>query len=236
MKNCVLFCIITLFITISAEEKSKFSPSKLINRLYSKYAPVYEKYSGVLSKRRIEKKAYDPDTDKLLYTEKTILMRKNYFYEPPAVKALSYVVDGEKKDPDSYNSEETAPFYPVFGPKEKKNYKLVYKGEKIAEGKECYHFKVIPLKKGFRYFSGNVYITQKNERLLLQEGVASKMHWAVKEFYIRYIFEDLPGNIPALKKGKVRARVYVFLIRPDRRFVYNLEVLSNKPLKKKDAS
>ncbi len=232
MKSCALFCIIIFFITASAEEKSNFSPSKLIDRLYSKYAPAYEKYSGVLSRRRVETKAYNPDTDKLLYTEKTVLMRKNYFYKPPDVNVLSYIVDGEKKSPDSYNSEETAPFYPVFGPKGKKNYKLVYRGEKTVEEEACYHFTVDPLKKGFRYFSGNIYITQEDERLLLQEGVASKMHWAVKEFYIKYFFEDLPENIPALKKGKVKARVHVFLIRPDRRFVYELESFSNKSLKK----
>jgi len=53
----------------------------------------------------------------------------------------------------------------------------------------------------------------------------------MKEFSVKYLFEQVAGGY-CLKHGFVTARVHVFLIRPDRRHIYDVKGSDTKPIAK----
>ncbi|HSA34701.1 MAG TPA: hypothetical protein P5077_13330, partial [bacterium] len=75
------------------------------------------------------------------------------------------------------------------------------------------------------------YITADTNDLLMIEGKPAKTHWAMKEFSVKYLYEPVAGGY-CMKKGWFTARVHVFLVRPDRRHVYEVTGRETKPLVK----
>lgn len=227
--------VLTVFILFSflcfSEEKPIASEqsSDIIAKIRQKYAPVYKKYKGIETKRDFITKIYDPDNGKQTGTEHTIVLKQDYFYSVPTMKTIYYEKDGKKVDPSDYDTREVEPIFPVFDENSEKNYDLRIIGTSVVNGVNCHEIIVTPKKKSPRHFKGRILVAIDTLDIMMQEGSPSDIHWALKEFKIKYYFEHVNG-VPALKTGHVEARIYVFIIKPDRRYIYDITATENKPI------
>jgi len=203
----------------------------LVSKLRAKYAPIYKKYTGFETTRDFTTKTYDPETGELLSTARTVVRKKEYFYKEPDSTVISHEENGKKLDPGDYDTTEIEPFWPLFDDKSAEHYDFRVSGTATIEGRPCIMLEVTPKGNDYRHFKGNAYITTDTVELLMIEGRPTKTHWAMKEFSVKYLYEPVSGGY-CMKKGWFTARVYVFLVRPDRRHVYEVTGRETKPLVK----
>ena len=201
----------------------------LVTKLQAKYAPIYQKYAGFETTRDFTTKTYDPETGKLLSTARTVVRKKEYFYKEPDSTVISHEENGKKLDPDDYDTTEIEPFWPLFDDKSAEHYDFRVSGTATVEGRNCILLEVTPKKNDHRHFKGNAYITVDTTELLMIEGKPAKPHWAMKEFSVKYLYEPVGGGY-CMKRGWFTARVSVFLVRPDRRHVYEVSGSRTAPI------
>ncbi len=205
--------------------------SKIIDEIYKKYIPIYKKYSGVLSKRSVFIKKYDPKTGELKSTMNLLIVRKNYFYKAPDVKVLKFIKNGKVQNPNDYSTHETAPFFPIFDEKGRDRYVLKILKSVKCENSNCFKIQVRAKKKDFHILQGFVFVDKKSLEIKRVVGTPSDSHFAVKEFKVDYFFSSING-VPVLTHGRVVARIHVFIVMPDSRFFYAINSITNKPMKK----
>ncbi len=226
-----LFFLFIFFLSIPchAAAPSPEESEALITKIITKWAPVYAKYRGIETTRNFTTAVFDPETGRQTGSAKTTVRRRDYFYETPDITALAYEENNEKKEPGDCDTREIEPMFPVFDAESKKHYMLSVIDRVVFEGTDAWIIRVVPKKKNYRYFKGLVYVASDTLMPLRQVGTPAETHWAMKEFKIDYRFEQT-GELFALKTGYVEARVYVFLVRPDRRYVYELKGSNHTPI------
>lgn len=195
----------------------------LTDELVRKYSGFYQKYKGVESKRVVTAVSKDPDDGKVLKKFKATISRKDFFYKTPKLKALKYSENGKPGDLDDYDTREIEPFFPLFDKNSEKNYFFKKIGEKKVDGKDCIEYRVDAKKKTERHFTGLVYIDKDTKTLVKLKGTLAKRHWALKKYDFTFNYEDYKG-FPVIARGKVTARVKVFLIVSDNITDYDIKV------------
>ncbi len=229
-----MFCL-----PLAAEDGSDGLPdtTTVVAKLRAKYAPIYRQYAGFETTRDFTTKTYDPETKKLLFAEHTVVRKKEYFYKAPESTVIRYEKDGKPQDPDDYDTTEIDPFWPLFDDRSTEHYEFRVSGEYAPGSKDLLQkpalvLDVIPKKEDYRHFKGQAFIDPKTYDLLMIKGRPAKPHWAMKEFEVQYLYEQVAGGY-CLKKAWVTARVSLFLIRPDRIHVYEVTGSDTKPIPKK---
>ncbi len=232
VKRLLLLVLICLMLPLAAQEPGELpDTAALVAKLRAKYAPVYQKYAGIETTRDFTTQTYDPETKKLLSTAHTVVRKKEYFYKEPDSTVISHEENGKKLDPGDYDTTEIEPFWPLFDDKSAEHYDFRVSGTATIEKRPCIVLEVTPKGNDYRHFKGNAYITTDTNELLMIEGKPAKPHWAMKEFSVKYLYEPVGGGY-CMKRGWFTARVAVFLIRPDRRHVYEVKGSDSKPIPK----
>ncbi len=233
----LLLFTVVFFAPLPAQETDGLpDTTAFVAKLRAKYAPIYRKYAGFETTRDFTTKTYDPATGKLLSTEHTVVRKKEYFYKAPESTVLLYEKDGKKLDPDDYDTTEIAPFWPLFDDKSDEHYDFRVSGEYFPGSHSMLQrpaivLNVTPKKEDYRHFKGHAYVAPDTYELLMIEGGPAKPHWAMKDFSVKYLYESVAGGY-CLKKAWVSARVSLFLIRPDRRHIYEVTGSDTKPIPK----
>lgn len=204
-----------------------YGNSALIDRLYQKMVPIYEKYQGVLSIRDISAVSKDPENGEILKTFEAKIERKDHFYKKPDIKALKYKENGKKTKTSKYDTREIEPFYPLFDKNGKAHYDLKLVGNKTISGRKCVKIEVIPKSQTTRHFKGHIFVDPQKLEIVKMTGSPAKLHWAMLHFSFDYHFSSLEG-FPVLSHGTVKARVKVPLFVSDNITDYTLKVVSNR--------
>lgn len=227
----VTWVVLAVFLTNSAytSEINALQARQLIDQLYQKYSPMYNKYRGIESRRNIVMREYDPETNQLLKTVELTIFRRDFFYDKSESQVLNYRENGVEKDPQEFHQREGKPTVPVFDQNGRQNYTLSVDGVTAIKGKNCYKVHVLPLAAGMQYFSGYLYFTTDKLEHILTEGTVGELSFPLKELDIQ-VNHQLQGDYTAMTSGKFSVRVYIPLVQPDRRFVSEFQVLENKPI------
>ena len=234
-----IYAIIFIVVIISpvsllvSKEKS-ISPedsAKIINLIYKKYIPVYEKYDGILSTRDVILEELDPKNNKLINKSLIKIKRKDYFYKKPEITVLSYLKNDKKMESSDFKTRKEDPVSPVFDRNGKKNYKTSITGYKTINQKKCYIVEVIPRKKSSHFFLGTIYCRVDNNEIILVEGSVAKISFPLKEFKLSMKISH-SGDLPFMKYGKFILRLKIPLILPDRRYISVVKVVESKPINK----
>ncbi|HNW81506.1 MAG TPA: hypothetical protein PKG52_01325 [bacterium] len=220
MKSVVFLLVFISFFSVYAQTDT-------IGSMISKYSKIYESNNGILSLRTVKAVSKDPETGKELKRFEVTIERHDYFYKTPEIKALKYVENGVETETKKYDTREIEPFFPLFDKKAKENYKFEYAGKETAEGRNCLKINVIPQENTARHFKGVIFIDPEKLELVKLKGTLAKPHWAMKQYDFEFIYTNL-GGFPVLKKGKVTARVKVFMIISDNITDYEITPVSNK--------
>lgn len=204
-----------------------YAQSDTIDSMISKYSKVYESNKGILSLRNVKAVSKDPETGALLKRFEVTIERRDHFYKTPDIKALKYSENGAEAETKKYDTREIEPFFPLFDKNAKENYRFETAGNETVEGRNCMKFNVFPQKITARYFKGVIFIDPAKVELVKLKGTLAKPHWAMKQYDFEFIYTTLEG-FPVLKKGKVTARVKVFMIISDNITDYEITPVLNK--------
>lgn len=209
-----LACVLNIAQSGFAENIAPSESERILERVFNKYIPVYNKYRGVESTSRVITQEFDPKTNVLKSTSEVLLHRKDYFYEKPEIKALSLKINGKDTDPSQYRSWETKPTYPVFDNKGRENYLLKVTEKKKVYQKECYRIEVLPRKSTSRHFKGEIYCSVDSLDVVQTVGGVADL-----EFPIKYLWSDfyftLVKEIPVVQSGTLKVRVNIPILYPD---------------------
>jgi hypothetical protein len=209
-----LACVLDIAQSGFAENIAPSESERILERVFNKYIPVYDKYRGVESTSRVITQEFDPKTNVLKSTSEVLLHRKDYFYEKPEIKALSLKINGKDTDPSQYRSWETKPTYPVFDNKGRENYLLKVTEKKKVYQKECYRIEVLPRKSTSRHFKGEIYCSVESLDVVQTVGGVADL-----EFPIKYLWSDfyftLVKEIPVVQSGTLKVRVNIPILYPD---------------------
>ena len=199
----------------------------LTDELIGKYSPFYAKYKGVQSERNVIAVSIDPENGEVLKKFKATILRKDFFYKTPDLKALKYSENGKSGALDDYDTREIEPFYPLFDKESKDNYEFFEIGHKKVGNHDCVEYEVKAKKKSARHFIGKIYIDKKSKTLVKLQGTLAKRHWALKKYDFVFNYSDMKG-FPVITIGTVTARVKVFLIISDNITDYEIKVKSSR--------
>ncbi len=216
-----------LFLSIIFLSFSLYGDSSLIEKLYQKMVPVYEKYEGVLSVRDITAVSRDPENGEVLKRFEARIERRDHFYKTPQIKALKYVENGKERRTSRYDTREIEPLHPVFDKNGKVHYDLKIAGSETVSGRKCVKIEVIPKSETTRHFKGHIFVDPEKLEIVRMTGSPAKLHWAMLHFSFDYHFDSLEG-FPVLSRGTVKARVRVPLIISDNITDYTLKAVSNR--------
>lgn len=221
MKKLLLLLMLALAACLSEIPESGFaepiSPSEsdqILERIFNRYIPIYDKYRGVESTSRVISQEYDPKTNVLKSTSEIQLHRKDYFYEKPEIKALSLKINGKETDPSKFRSWESKPTYLSFDKKGRENYILKILEKKKINQKECYRIEVLPRKSTSRHFKGEIYCTVDSLDVIQTVGGVGDLEFPVKYFWSDFYY-TLIRDIPVVQSGTMKIRINVPVIYPD---------------------
>jgi hypothetical protein len=206
---------------------SLLGDSGLIDEIYQKMAPIYEKHEGVLSVREITAVSKDPENGEVLKRFEAKIERRDHFYKTPQIKALKYVENGKETRTSKYDTREIEPFYPVFDKNGKAHYDLKIAGNETVTGRNCVKIQVIPKSQTTRHFKGYIFVDPQKLEIVKMAGSPAKLHWAMLHFSFDYHYNSLEG-FPVLSHGTVKARVKVALFVSDNITDYTLKAVSNR--------
>jgi hypothetical protein len=234
MKKIVLILVLTLITNVVGNVKYGFSetisPSeseRIIERVYNKYIPIYDRYRGVESTSRNITQEYDPKTNVLKSTSEVLLQRKDFFYEKPEIKVLSYKINGKDTDPSKFRSWESKPSFLAFDKKGRENYLLKVTEKKKVNQKECYRIEVIPRKATPRHFKGEIYCTVDTLDVVQTIGGAADLEFPIKYFWSDFYY-TLFKEIPVVQSGTMKIRINVPVIYPDTLIVTSTTISESK--------
>jgi hypothetical protein len=222
-----LACVLNIAQSGFAENIAPSESERILERVFNKYIPVYNKYRGVESTSRVITQEFDPKTNVLKSTSEVLLHRKDYFYEKPEIKALSLKINGKDTDPSQYRSWETKPTYPVFDNKGRENYLLKVTEKKKVYQKECYRIEVLPRKSTSRHFKGEIYCSVDSLDVVQTVGGVADL-----EFPIKYLWSDfyftLVKEIPVVQSGTLKVRINIPILYPDTLIVTSTTISESK--------
>jgi len=235
MKKCIA-TIFALFLMApvsslhsSDHEVTPALSREIVQRLREKYIPIYQKYQGVESERKVEIQTYNSKTGKLIQTAQVHLIRKDYFYQKPEVQVLNYTVDGEVKKASKYKPVKSEPSHPVFDENGDKNYDVRVVGYKTVAGVPCYEVDVTPKKSTKLHYRGKLYCAVKNLDLIFSSGTMAMLAFPLESFQIDLHLNHL-DDLTVASAGTVTARFDIPVFMPDRRIESNFKSLRNKPI------
>jgi hypothetical protein len=218
LKLCNFFVIVFVSLTsiysqeTNKEFKIKPSKQKEIFDILQKNALIkYNQYNGILSKRKVTNRHYDPTSGELTEVEEALVERIEYFYKKPKVKAITYKKNGIDLDPNSFKPPLTDPPLPLFGPDNEKNYDLNITGETKINGLLCYVIDIQPKFKTDRHLKGKLFIDQKNYKAVKLKASFAKLPFGAKSLDIDVDFVTIDGFSIA-NKGIIRYTAKVPLI------------------------
>ena len=222
MRFFLFFSPVFLFSILFAQQV----PSE-IDSMILKLSKTYESKQGVVSIRNVKAVSKDPENGEVLKKFEVTIERHDHFYKTPDIKALKYSENGADSDTKKYDTREIEPFFPLFDRNSKDNYRFEPAGSEIFDGRNCLKFKVVPAKNTARHFKGEILIDPAKLELVKLKGTLAKPHWAMKQYDFEFLYTTLDG-FPVLKKGKVTARVKVFMIISDNITDYEITPVSNR--------
>jgi hypothetical protein len=234
MKKIFLIWILASLACLPGMARSGFAetipPSeseRILERVFNKYIPIYDKYRGVESTSRVISREFDPKTNVLKKTSEVLLHRKDYFYEKAEIKALSLKIDGKDTDPSQFRSWETKPAYLVFDKKGRENYLLKVTEKKTIGQKECYRIEVLPRKSTSRHFKGEIYCTVDSLNVVQTVGGVADLEFPIKYFWSDFYF-TLVREIPVVQSGTLKIRINVPVLYPDTLIVTSTTISESK--------
>ena len=207
---------------ISPEESDR-----IIKGMYSRYIPVYLKYRGVESTSKNISREYDARTNALKSTTEVTLHRKDYFYEDPEVKALSFRKDGRDRDPSDYRSRDSKPGYLVFDRKGAEHYTLKIADRKVIGKRECYRIVVTPKKATARHFKGEIYCAVDTLDVVHTAGGAGDLEFPIKHFSAAFDFTQV-NKVPVVQSGTIKIQVDVPVVYPDTLIVTDIAIVESR--------
>jgi hypothetical protein len=233
-KKIYIILLLTLITGVVADAKQGLAetipPSeseRILERIFNKYIPIYEKYSGVESTSRVISQEYDPKTNAIKRTSEVLLHRKDYFYEKPEIKALSFKINEKETDPSKFRSWETNPTYLAFDKKGRENYLLKVTEKKKILQKECYRIEVLPRKASSRHFKGEIYCTVDSLDVVQTIGGVAELEFPVKYFWSDFYY-TLLKEIPVVQSGTIKIRINFPVIFPDTLIVTSTIISESK--------
>ncbi|MEW6186086.1 MAG: hypothetical protein AB1585_10150 [Thermodesulfobacteriota bacterium] len=212
---------------VYADSVSQAESEKILERLFVKYPPIYEKYRGVESTSRVVSKEYDPKTHVLKNTTEVLLHRKDFFYDKPEIKALSFKINGKEADPAKYRSWETKPAYLAFDKKGRENYLFKVTEKKKIDQRDCYRVEVNPRKATSRHFQGEIYCALDTLDVVRTMGGVADLEFPLKSFWSEFNY-TLVKEVPVVQSGTLKIRVNVPIIFPDTMMVTSTTILESK--------
>jgi len=236
INKILILCIAALFVfmpyhktrgggfPISAERSTR-----IINKIYGKYKPIYKKFRGIQSIRNIDIIEYDPNTNTLIKRSHVALIRKDYFYQKPKIEVLEYIENGRVMKPSDYQSRLIDVNGPILDESGRHLYLTRITDVVTVSGQRCYQMKVVPRKRLSKYFEGFLYFKIKTLDLILMEGSLGELPYSFKEYSMKCLFRRM-GALPVLKTGTYIMRTYIPILLPDRRFVLSINSIDDKPL------
>jgi len=229
---CVMFVIVLLPYFDLAGENASISveqSEKIINKIYEKYIPVYKKYTGIESLRKIDIIEYNPNSITLINRSHVSVIRKDYFYKKPEITILRYLIDDDLKRPSDYQSREIEPYHLVLDEQGKNLYLTRIMQSVTVSNQKCYQMQVTPREKTPEHFEGYMYFRMDSLDLYLIEGTLGNLPYSFTEYSMKQYFDHLI-DLPVLKSGSCIMRMYIPVLQPDRRFVFSVKVITNKLL------
>jgi hypothetical protein len=235
-KSIILSSLIILTALLLPVQPSSGAPSvspeeadRVLEKAFSIGAEFYKKYRGIESLRKEVLKEFDPETGALRSTSEITTKRKEYYYNMPEIKVVSYKKDGKDMDPSSFRVYKALPIYPIFDAHGRDHYTLTIPEKKKISGTECYRVQVDPKENTSRHFKGNVYVAVKTLQMVAIEGTMGKLDFPLKEFRIELNLV-MQGAVPVVKNGLVRLRIKVPIFVPDTIIESAFDVLENRPI------
>lgn len=234
MKKIILTLILVLMVCGPGLSPSGFaetiSPSeseRLLERIYNKYIPIYEKYRGVESTSWVITQEFDPKTNALKNSSEVVLHRKDYFYEKPEIKALSLKINGKDTDPSKYRSWETKPTYLAFDKKGRGNYLLKVTEKKKILQQECYRIEVLPRKSTSRHFQGEIYCSADSLNVVQTVGGVADLEFPIKYFWSDFYYTQT-REVPVVQSGTLKIRINFPMVYPDTLIMTTTTILESK--------
>jgi hypothetical protein len=222
-----LACVLDIAKSGFAETIAPSESERILERVFNKYIPIYDKYRGVESTSRVMTQEFDPKTNVLKRTSEVLLHRKDYFYEKPEIKALSLKINGKDTDPSQYRSWETKPTYLAFDKKGRENYLLKVTEKKKIYQKECYRIEVLPRKSTSRHFQGEIYCSVDSLDVVQTVGGVADLEFPIKYFWSDFYF-TLVKEIPVVQSGTLKVRINVPILYPDTLIVTSTTISESK--------
>jgi hypothetical protein len=207
-------------------EKSK----AIIKKIQHKYEPIYKKFQGIEQVRHVTMKEYDVTSNKLLSTSILKVSRKDYFYDTPEVKILSYIKDGKETKPQEFRQRKQKPMLPIFDRQGPKNYRVTCTGYKIVNGIRCYWVQVDPREDTERHFKGHIYFNPNTLDHVGAEGTMAKLAYPIKKIWMKFTFTSIMG-IPAVETANIEVKVHVPVFYPNRKLVSRIKGTNSRPIR-----
>lgn len=212
-----------------ADAVSPAESDRILAGIFHKYIPIYTKYRGVESTSKNVIREYNALTRELKGTTEVIVHRKDYFYEKPEIKVLSYKKDGHSGDPADYRSWEMKPGYHVFDRKGTDHYTLKIVDKKYIGKRECYRIDVLPKKATTRHFKGEIYCAVDTLDLVYTVGGAGDLEYPIKQFWAAFNYM-LVNQVSVAKSGTIKVLVDIPVFYPNTLIVTDTTILEAKLL------
>ncbi len=196
-----------------ADAVSPAESDRILAGIFHKYIPIYTKYRGVESTSKNVIREYNALTRELKGTTEVIVHRKDYFYEKPEIKVLSYKKDGHSGDPADYRSWEMKPGYHVFDRKGTDHYTLKIVDKKYIGKRECYRITVIPKKSTARHFKGEIYCAADTLDIVHTAGGAGELDFPIKHFRAAFDYKVV-SHVSMVQSGMIEVLVDLPVIYP----------------------
>lgn len=228
-----IFVLVLLFLTPSIQGRDlTISPAlsrKIISRIQEKYVPMYKKYQGVESTRRIEIKTYDSTTNALISTAYVNITRKDYYYKGSEVKVLKYVVDGKEEKVSKYKPMNFRPAYHVFDENGDNNYERKVIGYKTIDDNQCYEVNVTPKKATKMHYQGKLYYRIADLKLVYSSGTLGEVPFPLNGLRMDIYFEFI-DDLAVISSGVITVTADIPAFFPDKHIVSRLKVINNQPI------
>lgn len=226
-----LFTPLTLVQRFAATEKLlplDRSETSILAQLKNKYQKGYENFSGVEGIYMLDIKEMNPNNaNKVVSTGKAKVIRRDFFYKKPDLVVLEYEKDGKALSPSKYNPPSFEPIFPLFDKDGEKHYNIKIQGIIEKKGKAMYKMRVVPKKKGIRYFTGYAYYDKENLQPISMRGSLAANYFFLKEIFLEMGQREVNG-MPAMQSMVIQTRVFAPMIIKDRRYVTRMRAKSLK--------
>lgn len=229
-----LFVPVSLMQRFGATEKLHpldRTETSILADLKEKYQEGYETYTGVEGIYLLDIKEMNPNNaNKVVSTGKAKVIRRDFFYKKPDLVVLEYEKDGKPLPPNKYNPPSFEPIFPLFDKNGENNYNIKVQGIVLKEGKETYKMRIMPKRKGIRYFTGYAYYAKENLQPVSMRGSLAANYFFLKEIFLEMGQKEVNG-MPAMQNMTIQTRVHAPMIIKDRRYITRMRAKSLKLIK-----